>query len=73
MISLAVAGIVRWVNRDSNSIILKQNWSLRPSTAIETARAIFYGVCIAFLGVTGTLALRDNLALDIISKRPFRF
>lgn len=60
MISLAVAGIVRWVNRDSNSIILKQNWSLRPSTAIETARAIFYGVCIAFLGVTGTLALGDT-------------
>ena len=53
MATLAVVGIVYWAIHDPHSTILKQNWALRPGTAIETARAIFYGVCIAFLGVTG--------------------
>lgn len=53
MATLAVAGIVYWATHDPYSTILKQNWALRPGTAIETASAIFYGVCIAFLGVTG--------------------
>jgi hypothetical protein len=26
---------------------------LRPESAIEIVTAIFYGVCVAFLGVTG--------------------
>ncbi|KAI9451769.1 amino acid permease-domain-containing protein [Lactarius psammicola] len=53
MATLAVACIVHWATHDPHSTILKQNWALRPGTAIETARAMFYGVCIAFLGVTG--------------------
>ncbi|KAN0137458.1 Amino acid permease domain containing protein [Lactarius tabidus] len=53
MATLAIAGIVYWATHDPHSTILKQNWALRPGTAIETTRAIFYGVCIAFLGVTG--------------------
>lgn len=53
MATLAVTGIVYWATHDPHSTILKQNWALRPGTAIETARAIFYGVCVAFLGVTG--------------------
>lgn len=57
MAALAVAGIVYWAIHDPHSALLKQNWALRPDTAIETARAIFYGVCIAFLGVTGMYVL----------------
>jgi hypothetical protein len=53
MTTLAVAGIVYWATHDPHSTILKQNWALGLGTAIETARAIFYGVCIAFLRVTG--------------------
>ncbi|KAI9447452.1 amino acid permease-domain-containing protein [Lactarius indigo] len=53
MAALAVTGIVHWATHDPHSTILKQNWALRPGTAAETARAIFYGVCVAFLGVTG--------------------
>jgi hypothetical protein len=53
MAALAIASIVHWASNDSHSTILKQNWGLRPGSAIETAKAIFYGVCIAFLGVTG--------------------
>ena len=34
-------------------MILKQNWALRPGSVGETARALFYGICVAFLGVTG--------------------
>lgn len=53
MAALAVASIVHWATNDPYCTILKQNWALRPGTAIETAKAIFYGVCVAFLGVTG--------------------
>ncbi|KAH9057249.1 amino acid permease-domain-containing protein [Lactarius vividus] len=53
MAALAVMGVVHWATHDPHSTILKQNWALRPGTAVETARAIFYGVCVAFLGVTG--------------------
>ncbi|KAH9970461.1 amino acid permease-domain-containing protein [Russula compacta] len=53
MAALAVASIVHWATNEPHSTILKQNWALRPGTAIETAKAIFYGVCVAFLGVTG--------------------
>lgn len=67
MATLAVAGIVYWAAHDPNSTILKQNWAVRPGTAIETARAIFYGVCVAFLGVTGMhfVLACGHLALDI--------
>jgi amino acid transporter len=53
MLVLVVAGIVHWATHDPHSTMLKQNWALRPGSAIETARALFYGVCVAFLGVTG--------------------
>jgi hypothetical protein len=58
MAALAVAGVVHWATNDPHSVILKQNWALRPASAIETARAIFYGVCVAFLGVTGVWPAR---------------
>ncbi|KAI0047380.1 hypothetical protein FA95DRAFT_1559224 [Auriscalpium vulgare] len=53
MFGLALASIVHWAHADPHSTVLKGNWSLRPDTALETVRAIFYGICIAFLGVTG--------------------
>jgi hypothetical protein len=56
MAALAVASIVHWATNDPHSTMLKHNWALRPGSAIETARALFYGVCVAFLGVTGMTA-----------------
>jgi hypothetical protein len=53
MAALAVACIVHWATKDPHSTILKQNWALRPGSVGETASALFYGVCVAFLGVTG--------------------
>lgn len=53
MATLAVASVVHWATKDPHSTILKQNWALRPGSVGETARALFYGVCVAFLGVTG--------------------
>ncbi|KAH9959164.1 amino acid permease-domain-containing protein [Russula dissimulans] len=53
MAALAVASVVHWASKDPHSTILKQNWASRPGTAIETINALFYGVCVAFLGVTG--------------------
>jgi hypothetical protein len=53
MAALAVACIVHWATKDPHSTILKQNWALRPGSVRETASALFYGVCVAFLGVTG--------------------
>ena len=53
MAMLAVAGIVHWATKDPHSTVLKQNWALRPESIVETVTAIFYGVCVAFLGVTG--------------------
>ncbi len=53
MAALAVASIVHWATKDPYSTILKQNWALRPGSVSETSKALFYGVCVAFLGVTG--------------------
>ncbi len=53
MATLAIASIIHWATKDPHSTVLKHNWALRPESALETATAIFYGVCIAFLGVTG--------------------
>jgi hypothetical protein len=60
MAALAITSIVHWVAKDPHSIILKQNWALRPGSASETATAIFYGVCVAFLGVTGMGPYRSD-------------
>jgi hypothetical protein len=53
MAALAVASIVHWAAKDPHSTILKQNWALRPGSVGETISALFYGICVAFLGVTG--------------------
>ena len=55
MATLAVASIVHWAAKDPHSTILKQNWALRPGSVGETASALFYGICVAFLGVTGMI------------------
>ncbi|KAI0278600.1 amino acid permease-domain-containing protein [Russula aff. rugulosa BPL654] len=44
---------VHWAANDPHSTVLKQNWALRPGSVGETIRALFYGICVAFLGVTG--------------------
>ncbi|KZP00412.1 hypothetical protein CALVIDRAFT_533426 [Calocera viscosa TUFC12733] len=51
MIALMLAATVSWAQHGSS--ILLYNWSTRPTSAAQTARAIFNGICIGFLGVTG--------------------
>ncbi|SPO20620.1 uncharacterized protein UTRI_00096 [Ustilago trichophora] len=57
MIMLIVAGILAWIR--SGSSLLEENWSIgmaairAPSTGKGIARAIFDGVCVAFVGLTG--------------------
>lgn len=48
---LMLASIVAWARQGSD--ILAANWDLRPHGSKETVKAIFFGTCIAFLGVTG--------------------
>ncbi|KAJ9477109.1 AAAP amino acid permease [Pseudozyma hubeiensis] len=57
MFMLIVAGLVAWI-RTGNSL-LHENWVVgmaairAPSTGKGVARAIFDGVCVAFVGLTG--------------------
>lgn len=57
MVMLIVAGIVAWI-RSGNSL-LHANWMIgmatmrAPSTGKGIARALFDGVCVAFVGLTG--------------------
>ncbi|KAI0062936.1 hypothetical protein BV25DRAFT_1855218 [Artomyces pyxidatus] len=53
MFALAIASMVHWARADPQSLVLRANWSQRPNSALETVRALFYGICIAILGVTG--------------------
>jgi hypothetical protein len=61
MATLAVASVVYWAAKDPHSTILKQNWALRPGSVGETISALFYGICVAFLGVTGMTGNFSNL------------
>ena len=61
MATLAVASTVHWAANDPHSTVLKQNWALRPGSVGETIRALFYGICVAFLGVTGMTGNVSNL------------
>ncbi|KZT52939.1 hypothetical protein CALCODRAFT_458622, partial [Calocera cornea HHB12733] len=51
MLALMIASTVSWARHGSSLLIY--NFSLRPSSASQTARAMFNGICIGFLGVTG--------------------
>ncbi|TKY90086.1 hypothetical protein EX895_000084 [Sporisorium graminicola] len=57
MVILIIAGVVAWI-RSGNSL-LHDNWSIgmaslrAPSTGKGIVRAIFDGVCVAFVGLTG--------------------
>lgn len=57
MVMLIVAGIVAWIR--SGNAVLHDNWSIgmatlrAPSTGRGIARALFDGVCVAFVGLTG--------------------
>ncbi|KAG9006649.1 hypothetical protein FRB90_009798 [Tulasnella sp. 427] len=51
MTILMVAAAVTWARHGSET--LKANWELRPQGSSAVAKSIFYGICIAFLGVTG--------------------
>jgi hypothetical protein len=61
MATLAVASTVHWAANDPHSTVLKQNWALRPGSVGETIKALFYGICVAFLGVTGMTGNISNL------------
>jgi amino acid transporter len=51
MAILMIASVVAWSRHGSD--VLASNWELRPRGASSVATAIFNGVCIGFLGVTG--------------------
>ncbi|SOV03108.1 uncharacterized protein UDID_20054 [Ustilago sp. UG-2017a] len=57
MIMLIIAGIIAWICNGNS--LLRENWIigiatiLAPSTGKGIARAIFDGVCAAFVGLTG--------------------
>ena len=57
MVMLIVAGIVAWIR--SGNTLLQDNWTTgmatvrAPSTGKGIARAIFDGICVAFVGFTG--------------------
>lgn len=53
MTALMIAAAVAWARNGMD--VLLDNWELRPTGSSGIARAIFNGVCIGFLGVTGTL------------------
>ena len=52
MTALMIAATVAWAR--SGMGVLRSNWELRPTGSSGIARSIFNGVCIGFLGVTGT-------------------
>ncbi|KAF8318372.1 hypothetical protein DL93DRAFT_2183436 [Clavulina sp. PMI_390] len=51
MAMLLIASMVFWARHGTQ--IIAANWALRPSGSASTAKAIFNGVCIGFLSVTG--------------------
>ncbi|KAF8527404.1 amino acid permease-domain-containing protein [Hysterangium stoloniferum] len=51
MLVLMLASVVAWSRRGSHVLI--SNWDLRPRGMSATAKAIFNGICVGFLGVTG--------------------
>ncbi|KAF8531277.1 amino acid permease-domain-containing protein [Gautieria morchelliformis] len=51
MAILMVASVIVWSRHGSDT--LRSNWDLRPRGTSNTARAIFNGICVGFLGVTG--------------------
>lgn len=53
MTALIIAATVAWARTGMD--VLRSNWELRPTGGSGIARSIFNGVCIGFLGVTGTL------------------
>ncbi|KAL5635173.1 hypothetical protein ACGC1H_003014 [Rhizoctonia solani] len=51
MTVLMIGAAVAWARTGMD--VLRDNWELRPTGGTGIARAIFNGVCIGFLGVTG--------------------
>ncbi|CAE6433205.1 unnamed protein product [Rhizoctonia solani] len=51
MTVLMIGAAVAWARAGMG--VLRDNWELRPTSGTGIARAIFNGVCIGFLGVTG--------------------
>lgn len=52
MLILMIGSMVSW-GRNGSTILL-DNWNLRPRGGAAIAKAIFNGVCVGFLGVTGS-------------------
>lgn len=50
---LMVASLIHWARHGSD--IIAFNWSIKPSGVSTTARAIFNGICLGFLSVTGQI------------------
>lgn len=64
MAALILASIIHWARMDPGSAVLRENWALRPTGVIDTLKALFYGTCVAFLGVTGTHRFFATLKYD---------
>lgn len=63
MLALAVSAMVRWGIH--GNIVLSTNWhAAQPSSAVDVAKQIFFGVSIGFLAYTG-LALKKRKTLMI--------
>lgn len=59
MTLLMVASIISWVRHGSD--VIASNWELRPRGASNITKAIFDGICVGFLGVTGQFHLESHL------------
>ncbi|VDB89935.1 unnamed protein product [Peniophora sp. CBMAI 1063] len=53
MTVLFITSVVHWATTDPHSSVLRSNWATRPGAAGDTLHSLFFGTCIAFLGVTG--------------------
>jgi hypothetical protein len=62
MIALMVGAAIAWGRTGMG--VLRDNWELRPVGGAGIAHSIFNGVCIGFLGVTGSLS-RTSLELRV--------
>lgn len=63
MLSLIIASSIFWGR--NGTAILMSNWATRPKGTSHTIKAIFNGICVGFLGVTGIYCLAFATTLSL--------
>lgn len=58
MAALMIASVVTWARNGSG--VLVANWQAYSSSSPDIGRSLFYGICIAFLGVTGKVTSNSS-------------